>query len=166
MDFRQKALSLLVLGAIATTGLSARSGFTWEELNTIDQKWPKSQSTTTGLRYLVLKEGHGELPKSGDIVNVLYKGTFFDGRMFDQTRGPQAPFRFRLGRNEVIRGWEEGIAMMRVGEKRILIVPYDLAYGSRGQPPRIPRQTSLVFEVEMLAIEPYSPSPASAPAKP
>ena len=119
MDFRQKALSLLVLGAIATTGLSARSGFTWEELNTIDQKWPTSQSTTTGLRYLVLNEGHGELPKPGDIVKVLYKGTFFDGRVFDQTRNPDVPFRFRLGRDEVIRGWEEGIAMMRVGEKRI-----------------------------------------------
>ena len=165
MDFRQKALSLLVIGSIATTGLSARSGFTWEELNTIDQKWPQSQSTTTGLRYIVLKEGHGELPKSGDIVKVLYKGMFFDGRVFDQTRDPQKPFQFRLGRGEIIRGWEEGIAMMRVGEKRILIVPYDLAYGSRGQPPRIPRQTSLVFEVEMVAIEPYSPS-SSAPAAP
>lgn len=160
MDFRQKALSLLVLGAIATTGLSARSGFTWEELNTIDQKWPKSQSTTTGLRYLVLDEGHGELPKPGDIVKVLYKGTFFDGRLFDQARDPAKPFEFRLGRDEVIRGWDEGIAMMRVGEKRILIVPYDLAYGSRGRPPRIPRQTSLVFEVEMIAIEPYSPAAA------
>jgi FKBP-type peptidyl-prolyl cis-trans isomerase len=163
MDFRPKALSLLVLGAIATTGLFARSGFTWEELATIDQKWPSAQSTTTGLRYLVLKEGHGELPKSGDIVKVLYKGMFFDGRVFDQTSSPEAPFRFRLGRGEIIQGWEEGIAMMRVGEKRILIIPYDLAYGSRGQPPRIPRQTSLVFEVEMVAIEPYSSSAAATP---
>ncbi len=84
-----------------------------------------------------------------------------------QTDAQQRPQRIRLTpvagfTGEIIRGWEEGIAMMRVGEKRILIVPYDLAYGARGQPPRIPRQTSLVFEVEMIAIETYSSAPAPA----
>lgn len=155
------------LAAITLPGLQARSGFTWEELNTIDQKWPQAQATTTGLRYVVLREGRGELPKPGDTVRVLYTGTFFDGRVFDQSLDPAKPFSFRLDRHEVISGWDEGVGAMRVGEKRILIVPYDLAYGSRGQPPRIPRQTSLIFEVELLAVEPYPvASPASAATRP
>jgi len=154
MAFRPKALLLIALAAMTVTGLSARSGFTWDELNTIDQKWPQSTMTTTGLRYVVLQPGHGDLPKPGEQVKVLFKGMFFDGKVFDQTNGPLEPFTFRLGRGQVIEGWEEGIAMMRVGEKRILIVPYDLAYGSRGQLPRIPRQKSLVFEVELIAIDP------------
>ena len=133
---------------------SARSGFTWEELQQIDQKWPQAKSTTTGLRYVVVQEGHGDLPKPGEMVTVQFKGMFFDGRMFDQS-SPGKPFVFRIGRGEIIDGWEEGIGMMKAGEKRILLVPYDLAYGSRGQPPRIPRCTSLIFEVEVLAIAPY-----------
>jgi FKBP-type peptidyl-prolyl cis-trans isomerase len=154
MDLRPKTLLVAGLAVLATSLASARSGFNWDELNAIDQKWPQSQATTTGLRYVVVQEGQGALPRSGDVVKVLYKGMFFDGRVFDQALDPKQPFTFRLGRGQIIAGWEEGIAAMRVGEKRILIVPYDLAYGSRGQPPRIPRQTSLVFEVEVIAIEP------------
>ncbi len=145
---------------------SARSGFNWEELNQIDQKWPQAKATTTGLRYLVAKEGQGERPMPGQVVKVLFKGMFFDGRVFDQSLDPAKPFSFRLGRGEIIAGWEEGIAMMKVGEKRVLLVPYDLAYGSRGRPPRIPRQTSLVFEVELLSIEPFHSAAAPAAAKP
>lgn len=145
---------------------SARSGFGWEELNQIDLKWPQAKATATGLRYLVQREGQGERAKPGDIVRVLFKGMFFDGRVFDQALDPAAPFTFRIGRGEIIDGWEEGIALMKVGEKCLLLVPYDLAYGSRGQPPRIPRQTSLVFEVEMLAIEPFKAPAAKPVAKP
>ncbi|MFT3831683.1 MAG: FKBP-type peptidyl-prolyl cis-trans isomerase [Opitutaceae bacterium] len=166
MASRPKTWLVAGLAMIAATALSARSGFNWEELNTIDQKWPQAKATTTGLRYLVVQEGQGERPRSGDTVKVLYKGMFFDGRVFDQALNPLEPFTFRLGRGQIIEGWEEGISAMRVGEKRILIVPYDLAYGSRGQPPRIPRQTALVFEVEVLAIIPNTmPAPATA-AKP
>ncbi len=153
-----KALLISTLALAAATGLFARSGFKWEELETIDRQWPQAIATTTGLRYLVTAEGRGETPKPGDRVKVLFKGMFFDGRVFDQALSPAAPFAFRVGRGEIIAGWEEAIAAMRVGEKRTLIVPYDLAYGSRGRPPLIPRQTSLVFEVELLAIE---PNPAS-----
>ncbi len=151
-----------LVAASAVTGLLARSGFNWDELEAIDLKWPQATATSTGLRYVVLQEGRGEAPKAGDQVSVLYKGMFFNGEAFDQAQDPAKPFVFRLGRGQIISGWEEGIAMMRVGEKRILLVPYDLAYGSRGQPPRIPRRTSLVFEVEMLKIE---PNPALASSK-
>ena len=165
MLFRPKVLLLAALAAAATTGLVARSGFSWEELTVIDQRWPQAQKTTTGLRYVVQQEGHGDRPKPGDRVSVLYRGLFFDGHSFDESLDRTRPFTFRLGRGEIIEGWEEGIAQMRVGEKRVLIVPYDLAYGSRGQPPRIPRQTSLVFEVEVIAIEPNPVPPPAVSAR-
>lgn len=159
MDFRSKALLAAALAVVTATGVLARSGFKWEELQLIDQKWPQATATTTGLRFVVTREGQGEQPKAGDRVQVLYKGMFLDGRVFDQSADPTKPFVFRLERGDVIAGWEEGIALMRVGEQRTLIVPYDLAYGSRGKLPGIPRQTSLVFEVELLAVE---PNPARA----
>lgn len=162
MRFCSKALLATLLAASTACGLLARSGFNWEELEAIDQKWPEATVTSTGLRYVVTREGHGDTPKPGDQVSVLYKGMFFDGKVFDQSLDPEKPFVFRLGRRQIIEGWEEGIAMMRAGEKRLLLVPYDLAYGARGQPPRIPRCTSLVFEVEMLKIE---PNPAAAESK-
>ncbi len=161
MHFRPKTLLFAALAAVAATGAAARSGFSWEELSIIDQKWPNATATTTGLRYVVVQEGAGATPKTGDTVKVLFKGMFFDGRVFDQTTPAVGPFTFRLGRNEVIDGWEEAVGTMRVGEKRILLVPYDLAYGSRGQPPRIPRQTSLVFEVELIGIEAVRAGPAA-----
>lgn len=160
----------VLLAGIVLFGLvgvvSARSGFKWEELEQIDQRWPQAKVTATGLRYVIEREGQGQSPKSGDNVKVLYKGMFFDGRVFDQALDPAKSFTFRLGRSQVIAGWEEGIAQMKVGEKRILLVPYDLAYGSRGQPPSIPRQTSLVFEVEMLAIEPFQAATSKQPRTP
>ena len=165
MAFRPRRLLVAALAATVATTMLARSGFTWEELNVIDQRWPQAQKTTTGLRYVVQQEGHGDRPKPGDSVSVLYRGLFFDGSSFAESLDRTHPFTFRLGRGQIIEGWEEGISMMRVGEKRILIVPYDLAYGSRGQPPRIPRQTSLVFEVEVLAIEPNPVPPPAATAR-
>ena len=154
----------ILVAAIALLGLvgpvSARSGFNWDEMEQIDKKWPQAKVTTTGLRYVVEREGKGESPKSGQVVKVLSKGMFFDGRVFDQALNPAKPFVFRLGRSEIIEGWEEGVSMMRVGEKRILLVPYDLAYGARGQPPSIPRTTSLVFEVELLSVEPFNATSA------
>ncbi len=165
MDFRAKALLAAALAVVTATGALARSGFKWEELQLIDQKWPQAKATTTGLRYVVTREGQGEQPKAGDRVKVLYKGMFLDGRVFDQTLDPQKPFTFRLERGDVIAGWEEGIALMRVGEQRTLIVPYDLAYGSRGKLPGIPRQTSLVFEVELLSFE-TNPAATRASAQP
>ena len=74
--------------------------------------------------------------------------------MFDVRHDPEKPFRFRLGRGLVIDGWEWGIPLMQVGEKRLLIVPFELGYGTRGRTPDIPRRATLVFEVELLDISP------------
>lgn len=141
---------LLVVPALA----DARAKFSWEDHQIIDKKWPDSVETSTGLRYVVAREGKGAQPKPGDKVTVLYKGMLLDGTVFDQKLDPKEPFTFRLDRGDVIEGWEEGISRMCAGEARLLIVPAALAYGSRGRPPSIPRNAALLFEVELLKIDP------------
>jgi len=123
-----------------------------DDLEIVEKNWPTAKRTSTSLRTVLLKEGQGDLAKPGDTVDVLYTGKLLDGKVFDRALDPTHPFSFRLGRGFVIDGWEEGLQLMRAGEKRILIVPYELGYGSRGQPPKIPRSATLIFEVELLAI--------------
>jgi FKBP-type peptidyl-prolyl cis-trans isomerase len=125
-----------------------------EDLEVVEKAFPNAKRTSTSLRYIVLKEGSGPTAKAGDLVEVLYTGKLLNGTVFDQAVDPQKPFSFRVGRGFVIDGWEEGLQMMRAGEKRIFIVPFELAYGTRGQPPKIPRRATLVFEVELLRIKP------------
>jgi len=127
-----------------------------EDLEIITKQWPDAQRTPTGLRTLVLSPGEGAMPKPGDHVVVRYKGSLLDGRVFDQNLN-RDPFTFRVGRHEVIEGWDEGLQLMKVGEKRLLIIPSELAYGARGHPPVIPRNATLVFEVELIAIKPPLP---------
>ncbi len=111
----------------------------------------KVEKTASGLMYVILKEGQGESPKPEDMVQVHYTGTFLDGKKFDSSVDRGQPAKFRL--NQVIKGWTEGVGMMKVGEKRKLIIPPDLAYGAAGRP-SIPPNSTLVFEVELLAINP------------
>ena len=130
-----------------------REKFPMDDLEIITKQWPGAERTTTGLRTLVIKPGLGQMPKPGDIVMVRYKGSFLNGKIFDQNLNRE-PFTFHVGRHEVIEGWDEGLQLMKVGEKRLLIVPGELAYGARGRPPVIPRSASLVFEVELAGIQP------------
>jgi FKBP-type peptidyl-prolyl cis-trans isomerase len=99
-----------------------------------------------------LKPGTGNEAKSGDRVTVHYVGTLTDGKKFDSSRDRGQGFRFSLGKGEVIKGWDEGVAGMRIGEVCKLTIPPDKAYGARGFPPVIPANATLVFEVELLAI--------------
>ncbi len=107
--------------------------------------------TASGLRYQDLAPGDGPTPQPGQRVTVHYTGYFTDGRVFDSSVARGQPFTFILGVGQVIRGWDEGVATMRVGGKRLLYVPANLAYGSRGYGP-IPPDTDLIFEVELLEI--------------
>jgi FKBP-type peptidyl-prolyl cis-trans isomerase len=145
------ALCLLTLGAVPALH-AQREKFSPEDMDIIEQKWPGTKRTYTGLRYLILKPGDakGATPEAGMFVSTLYKGMLLDGTVFDQGLDPKHPFRTRVGRGDLIRGWDEALMKMHKGEKWLLIVPFELGYGTLGRPPSIPRQATLVFEMELL----------------
>ncbi len=99
-----------------------------------------------------LTEGAGQAPKKGDRVRVHYTGWLTDGTKFDSSVDRKEPFAFNLGVGQVIRGWDEGVAQMRVGDKVRLTIPPEMGYGARGAGGVIPPNATLVFEIEMLGI--------------
>ncbi len=110
-------------------------------------------TAASGLKYIVIQKGAGSAPAAGQSVRVHYTGWFTDGRKFDSSVDRGEPFSFPLGQGRVIRGWDEGVAMMRVGGKRRLIIPPELGYGARGYPGAIPPNATLIFDVELLGVE-------------
>ena len=104
------------------------------------------------LQIETLKPGTGAEAKAGDRVTVHYVGTLTDGKKFDSSRDRGEGFRFTLGQGQVIQGWDQGVAGMKVGETRKLTIPPALGYGARGFPPVIPAHATLVFEVELLKV--------------
>ena len=112
---------------------------------------PDTQLTASGLRITDLKEGDGTVAAPGQVVVVNYRGTLENGKEFDSSYG-RGPFSFPLGAGRVIKGWDEGVSGMKVGGKRKLVIPPDLAYGTRGAGGVIPPNATLIFEVELLDI--------------
>lgn len=108
-------------------------------------------TTPSGLKYVELEEGTGASPSKGKTVIVHYTGTLEDGKKFDSSRDRGQPFSFTIGIGQVIKGWDEGVATMKVGGRRQLIIPPELGYGSRGIGP-IPGNATLIFDVELLGI--------------
>ena len=96
--------------------------------------------------------GSGASPKSGDTVTVHYTGWLTDGTKFDSSVDRDDPFAFVLGQGQVIQGWDQGVAAMKVGDKARLTIPPDMAYGASGYPGAIPPDATLIFEVELLSI--------------
>jgi len=107
----------------------------------------------SGLEYVDLETGAGPAAVSGKRVTVHYTGTFPNGKKFDSSLDRNEPFSFRLGAGQVIKGWDEGVAGMRIGGRRKLFVPSPLAYGKRGAGNVIPPNSELHFEVELLGVE-------------
>lgn len=124
-----------------------------DDLAYVQKTWPHAKKTYTGIRYVIEREGTGLPPNAGDKVFVLYDGHLLHGKEFDAAKDPLKPFSFRVDRYAVIAGWDEMLETMKVGEKRLCIIPSQLAYGTRGQVPDIPPDATLVFEIELLRIE-------------
>jgi peptidylprolyl isomerase len=113
----------------------------------------KLEKTASGLQYVDLAAGKGAHPKKGQRVVVHYTGWLENGDKFDSSVDRGDPFEFQIGIGQVIRGWDEGVMTMKVGGKRKLIIPPDLAYGQRGAGGVIPPDATLVFEVELLGLK-------------
>jgi FKBP-type peptidyl-prolyl cis-trans isomerase len=124
-----------------------------DDLEYVEKTWPAAQITNTGIRYIIQREGEGAPPAPGDLVSVLYSGRLLNGTTFDASSDPTRPFVFRVGREVVIQGWDYVMQQMKRGERRLIIVPPELGYGTRGQPPRVPRNATLVFVIELLDIK-------------
>lgn len=116
--------------------------------------------TASGLIYLITKKGTGAMPKAGDTVSVHYTGTLTDGTKFDSSRDRGEPIDFPLGRGQVIKGWDEGISKLRVGDQAILVIPPALGYGARGAGGGlIPPDATLIFIVELVDVKPSAEKP-------
>jgi len=122
-----------------------------EDAALLRERYGNAHLNPSGLRYLERHPGAGRTPATGSEVAVHYDGYLLDGTKFDSSRDRGAPYVFRVGTGSVIKGWDEAIAAMKVGEKRTLIVPWWLAYGPAGRD-RIPPNATLVFEVELVEI--------------
>lgn len=123
------------------------------ELELKEENMPEENNTESkDLEVEVLQEGEGAQAQTGDSVSVHYTGTLVDGTKFDSSLDRGQPFSFTLGEGRVIQGWEQGVLGMTIGEKRKLTIPAHLGYGDSGSGSLIPPGATLIFEVELLAI--------------
>ncbi|MBT8271670.1 MAG: peptidylprolyl isomerase [Bacteroidia bacterium] len=150
-----KAKSFNALGAFDRFGKEKESRMAQEtaareeELEALAAGFEK---TASGLRYQILQKGDGPKAQKGQMVSVHYKGQLSDGTVFDSSYKRSQPIDFPLGKGQVIPGWDEGIALLNVGDKARLVIPSELAYGSSGASGVIPPHATLVFDVELMSV--------------
>lgn len=117
----------------------------------IKDHYPEAQQTASGLYYVHTVEGTGTQPTAANQVEVHYEGRFMDGNVFDSSIARGQTITFGLG--QVIKGWTEGLQLMKEGGKTTLIIPYPLAYGAAGRPPQIPAKSTLIFDIELIKVK-------------
>ncbi len=143
---RTKIVAILIIAALALTAvvylLSGSLRSSGREIQ-----------TASGLKYIDLQEGTGASPQVGKTLTVHYTGTLANGTKFDSSVDKGKPIEFVMGRQQVIKGWEEGLITMKVGGRRRLIIPPHLGYGPTGRPPDIPGNSTLIFDVELLGVK-------------
>lgn len=120
-----------------------------ESIAQINKQWPDAVTTPSGLKYVVVAEGSGEMPAPGSMVKVHYTGKLLNGTKFDSSIDRGTPIDFPVGQGRVIKGWDEALLTMKKGEKRVLIIPANLGYGPSGRGP-IPPNATMVFDVELI----------------
>jgi peptidylprolyl isomerase len=116
-------------------------------------EFDNATTTASGLKYIDVVAGTGETPRTNQDVTVHYTGTLTNGKQFDSSRDRGVPYTFKLGVVPMIQGWEECIRSMKVGGRRKLLVPPNLGYGAAGNPPDIPGNATLVFDIELLGVK-------------
>ena len=149
--------ALSVTAALAALGLMAALAGFLPSTPAAAQAVGKTMTTSSGLQIIDSKMGNGATPKTGQICVMHYTGWLYQngakGKKFDSSVDRGEPFEFPIGRHQVIAGWDEGVATMKVGGKRTLIIPPELGYGARGAGGVIPPNATLIFDVELLEVK-------------
>src|SRR5580658_301300 len=144
---------ILVLTVVSLVAQSATRKSSTANTNAPAKVTGDGVKTPSGLTYWDLRVGNGEVAKEGSRVRVHYTGWLTNGKKFDSSVDAGKPFDFTIGNGEVIKGWEEGVAGMKVGGKRQLRIPPELAYGAEGYPPTIPPNATLIFDIQLLGVQ-------------
>jgi FKBP-type peptidyl-prolyl cis-trans isomerase FkpA len=145
---KERTVRVVAIAVVAVLALSA-AGLLFKYRR---GQGPNEITTASGLKYVDDAEGTGPTPQNGQMVSVNYTGMLESGKQFGASP-PGKPLEFRLGMGDVIKGWDEGIASMKVGGKRKLIIPAKLGYGAAGRAPDIPGNATLIFDVELVSIK-------------
>jgi peptidylprolyl isomerase len=152
---KRNLVSIAILICIASTLAIETNAQTKRRRRPAPKAPPANASVTTpsGLTYLITKKTTGRVPKIGETVIVHYTGTLTNGVKFDSSRDRDEPIAFKLGVGQVIKGWDEGIAKLHIGEQAILVIPSKIAYGSKGAGDVIPPDSTLIFVVELVDVK-------------
>jgi peptidylprolyl isomerase len=152
MTTRNLSIALCAILCISGTAPSLAQKHKGDLLK-MAQANPAPIVTPSGLKYVDEKVGNGVSPRPGQTVIVHYTGWLTNGTKFDSSVDRNRPFDFVIGQGKVIKGWDEGVASMKIGGKRKLTIPANLGYGANGMPPVIPPNSTLIFDVELLDVK-------------